>query len=176
MRAVGLLSVFALGFFATGCGSGAVRPTHAETSIVLDRSIGGVGLGDRRADVERRLGQGFVVKATDQKPPEPRLHTEEVLYKNGLEVWYVSKNATKTSLRRGRVIIVLTHSPLFRTSDGVHVGSTSPELEAVEGVHCGSTFERNCQHGGRVHNSPGTMFQLSGPRGLVVRIAIAYAD
>jgi hypothetical protein len=44
--------------------------------------------------------------------PEPTLHTEDVLYtKYGLEVWYVSRCATKVSRERGRLVVLLTHSP-----------------------------------------------------------------
>ena len=139
--------------------------------------MGGVALRERRADVERRLRRGFVLHTGDQKPPEPTLHEEDVLYgKYGLEVIYVSRNATLVSREHGRVVVLLTHSPRFKTPEGVHVGSTAAELRSIKGVKCENLAGVDCQHGGQVHNQPGTMFRLSGPGGVVVRIAIAYSD
>lgn len=127
-------------------------------------------------EVERFLGRGAVLHTSDQKPPEPRLHFEDVLYSNGLEVGYVSGNATLRSRARGQVIVLLTRSPRFRTRQGVHVGSTAAELRSIQGVKCGNLANVECQHGGHVHNQPGTLFRLSGPGGEVVSISIAYSD
>ena len=71
---------------------------------------------------------------------------------------------------------LLTHSPRYRTSEGVHVGSTAPKLRTIHGVKCGNLLNLDCQHGGQAHNQPWTMFRFSGPNGVVVRIAIAYSD
>jgi hypothetical protein len=133
-------------------------------------------LRERRLEVERVLGRGVVLHSSDQKPPEPRLHSEDILYSNGLEIGYISGDATPRSRARGQVIVLLTRSPRFRTPQGVHVGSTAAELRSIKGVKCGDELDLLCQHGGYVHNQPGTTFQLSRPGGVVVRIAIAFSD
>lgn len=157
-----------------GCRSSAVSVVQGRTLIVLDRSIGGVALGQQRSRVERVLGRGSVLQASDQKPPEPRLHIEEVLYPNGVEVTYVSRN--RSSRAQGRAVVLVTESPGFRTSQGIHVGSSAAELRSSQGVTCGNLLNLDCQHGGQVENQPGTFFKLSGPNGQVIRIAIADAD
>jgi hypothetical protein len=146
--------------------------------IVLDRSIGGVHLRDQRSEVERALGSGTVIRSADQKPPEPRLHFEDVIYPNGLEVGYVSRSATPRSVGNGRVGYLLTRSPSFRAREGVHVGSSRTVLRTIEGVTCGNLLDLDCQHGGHVHNRPGTFFKLSAPGrgGVVVLISIALSD
>jgi hypothetical protein len=60
----------------------------------------------------------------------------------------------------------------------VHVGSSRAALRTITGLTCGNLLHLDCQHGGHVHNQPGTFFKLSGPggRGIVVRIAIALSD
>jgi len=134
-----------LGLLLAGCGGSSETGAHDDTLIVLDHSIGGVALGERRSEVERRLGQGFVLEAEDQKPPEPSVHSEDVLYaKHGLEVWYVSRSGTAVSRRRGRVSILLTHSPRFRTPEGVHVGSPVAALRRLEGLNCGNLPDLDC--------------------------------
>jgi hypothetical protein len=157
---------------------GKARSGHSgNTMIVLDHSMGGVALREKRADVERRLGRGFVLHTNDQRPPEPPLHEEDVLYaKDGLEVFYVSRNATQVSRERGLAVVLLTHSPRYKTPEGVHVGSTAAELRTIKDVKCNDPANLDCQHGGQVHNQPGTMFRLSEPGAVVVRIAIAYSD
>jgi hypothetical protein len=165
-----------LGLILVGCGSSARSHVHGDTLIVLDRSMGGVALRERREDAERILGDGHLLGAQDQKPREPRLHFEAVRYPNGLQVGYVSENATARSVARGRVAYLLTRSPRFRTKEGVHVGSTVAELRSIKGVICGNLLNLDCQHGGRIHNQPGTLFKLSAPHGVVVSIAIAPSD
>jgi hypothetical protein len=84
--AASLAAALALAFLLSGCGSTSPKSgSKKDTRIVLDRSIGGVALRGRRAEVERRLGRGSVLKAQDQKPPEPRLHIEDVLYATALK-------------------------------------------------------------------------------------------
>jgi hypothetical protein len=156
----------------TACGASERSRSRQDGAIVLDRSIGGVGLGKKRTDVEQSLGKGFVLKAEDQEPPEPASHAEDVLYpKRGLEVWYVSANASKASRDKGRVIVVLTHSPRYRTLEGVHVGSPATALNPIGGVQCSLA---DCQHGYHALNQPGTTFRLDHPGGKVMMIAIAF--
>jgi hypothetical protein len=177
LRRIGSLAAgVSLGLALAACGGTSGSRTRANTLIVLDRSIGGVSLRERRLEVEHVLGRGVVLHTSDQKPPEPRLHFEDVLYSNGLEIGYVSGDATPRSRARGQVIILLTRSPRFRTPQGVHVGSTAAGLGSINGVKCGNLANVECQHGGHVHNQPGTLFRLSGPGGVVVSISIAYSD
>jgi hypothetical protein len=171
---LGVLAAFVL----AGCGGSTEHRSRGATLIVLDRSIGGVRLRDQRSEVERALGSGTVIRSEDQKPPEPRLHFEDVIYPNGLEVGYVSRSATPRSLGNGRVGYLLTRSPTFRTREGVHVGSSRAALRTINGVICGNLLDLDCRHGGHIHNQPGTFFKLSAPgrSGVVVRIAIAPSD
>jgi hypothetical protein len=177
-RAIALSLVVLASAVLAGCGGSTEDRSPGSTLIALDRSIGGVQLRDQRSEVERALGSGTVIHSEDQKPPEPRLHFEDVIYPNGLEVGYVSRSATPRSLRNGRVGYLLTRSPSFRTREGVHVGSSQAALRTIKGVTCGNLLDLDCQHGGHVHNQPGTFFKLSGPGGggVVVRISIAPSD
>ena len=172
LRSVGLLATcVSLVLVSAGCAGSSESRTRANTLIVLDRSIGGVALREKRVDVESRLGEGFVRKTEDQKPPSP-VHVEEVLYaKYGLEVWYASRNATRASRLLGRVGVVLTHSPRYRTPQGVHVGAPAAALHTIKGITCSL---EDCQHGYKALNHPGTSFRLDYPDGKVVMIAIAF--
>jgi hypothetical protein len=139
-------------------------------SIVLDRSIGGVSLKEKRADVERMLGPGVVVKTEDQKPPEPPAHEEDVQYaRDGLEVVYVSQTAAQRA--SGLVIAVLTTSSRYRTKEGVGVGSTLADVRAIRGIKCYGAGD--CQHG-NTHNKPGTGFAFRGGR--VWRVVVTILD
>jgi hypothetical protein len=175
LRSIGSLAAFVcLASALVGCGSSAGGRDHGGTLIMLDRSIGGVALRERRIDVERLLGRGDVLRTSDQKSPEPRLHVEDVLYPNGLEVDYISRSAS--SRDQGRVVVLLTSSPRFRTGQSVGVGSTASKLRSIKGVKCGNLLNLDCEHSGARHNHPGTFFRLSAPNGRIVRISIAYAD
>lgn len=153
---------------ASACGGGQA----GDRSIVLDRSIGGVALKEKRSEVERRLGDGVVVRTQDQKPPEPSLHVEQVKYpKQGLEVVYVSRDATPLERARGRVYFVRTASPRYRTTQGIHVGSPATSLRSISGLTC---FTVECQHGYHANGLPGTTFRIDAPHGHVLYIALAF--
>jgi hypothetical protein len=173
-RAIGSLVAFGIAVALLGCGSSASRGDRVRTLIVLDRSIGGIALRERRSEAERILGRGAVIQTSDQKPPEPPAHTEAMLYPSGLKVYYVSRDAA--SRMRGRVVLLVTSSPTFRTRHGVHVGSSAAELHSIKGVTCYNLLKLDCRHGGSRHNQPGTFFRLTGTQGKVSRIAIGYAD
>lgn len=152
---VGAITVVALTLAACSS-SGSSR---LSSRIVLDRSIAGVHLKEMRRDAERTLGRGVVVKTSDQKPPEPPAHGEDVRYANsGVEVFYVSKTAADRA--EGRVIAVLTTSPRYRTSTGVHVGSSFADVRAIKGMKCYGTGM--CQHGCYAVNTACTGFDLTG--------------
>jgi hypothetical protein len=139
---------------------------------VLDRSIAGVALGAQRRDVNRLLGRGDVLRTSDQKPPEPPAHVEDVIYPNGLEVDYVSRTAS--SRAQGRAALLLTSALSLRTRQGVGVGSAAAKLRAAAGVTCGNLLGLDCRHGGSHVNERGTWFTLSAPNGVVTRIVIEY--
>jgi hypothetical protein len=140
--------------------------------IVLERSIGGVALKEERSDVECRLGRGRVVEAWDQKPPEPALHLEHVRYPMaGLDVWYVSRDATPAGRARARVFIVRTTSARYRTTAGVRVGSPAAELRKLRGLVCAL---ESCQHGFHSARQTGTAFRLDRPGGRVTWIAVSF--
>ena len=159
--------------FLTDCGRSKDRPAPSRL-IVLDHSIGGVALRERRAAVDRLLGRGIVRSKQDQQSPEPPAHIEDILYPGGREVIFVSHDAASRS--QGRVILVRTSSPSFETRQGLRVGSPETALRSIAGVTCGSVLNHGCQHGGHIHNRPGTFFESSGPKGKIVTITIAYAD
>ena len=153
------------------CGS-SERRSGSSTLIVLDHSIAGVALGAQRSDVDRLLGRGNVLRTSDQKPPEPPAHVEDVLYPNGLEVDYVSRSAS--SRAHGRAALLITSALGFQTRGGVGVGSSAAKLRAVAGVTCGNLLGLDCQHGGHHYNARGTWFALSAPGGVITRIVIEY--
>jgi hypothetical protein len=170
---VGLTAASVCVLLVANCGSSQDGPAPRRL-IVLDRSIGGVALRQRRAVVDRLLGRGIVRSTQDQKPPEPPAHIEDIVYPNGLEVIFVSRDAASRSL--GRAVVIRTLSPSFETRHGVRVGSPESAVRSIAGVTCGSVLNHGCQHRGHVHNRPGTFFASNGPNGKIVAITIAYAD
>jgi hypothetical protein len=161
MRPLLLLAAVA-GALAAGT-AGAVTITR---TIVLDRSIAGIALGETRGSIERRTGAGSLVSArTDTSG-----HVERIAYDEaGLYVTYVSPRASPGRLAAGKAVVLETTWPSFRTLQGVHVGSPVAALKAVPGVRCYGTV---CQHG-YAGRSPGTSFLVDPARKKVVRIVIA---
>jgi hypothetical protein len=146
--------VLLLGLVAA-CGSSARSPGSL---IVLDRSIGGVSLKEHRSDIESTVGRGVFVM-------RDQIHGDVIGYpKVGLEVFYAPGPD-----RREIAIEVFATSARYRTSHGVHVGSSLSEVKSIEGVQCAGPDE--CQHGYSVHGAGGTTFQLRAFR--VWRIALA---
>ncbi len=167
MRRLSCVSLLCVGLVVAACGSSS---SHApRVAIVIDKSIGGVSLKERRSAVERTLGHGVVVKTEDQKPPEPPAHVEVVMYPDGLEVVYVSRTAAQRA--RGVAIAVLTKSSRYRTKEGVHVGSSLADVRQIPGIKCDGG--NDCQHG-NTHNKPGTGFAMRGGR--VWRIVVTILD
>src|SRR5712691_9664942 len=94
-------------------------------TIVLDRSIAGVNLGETRASIERRIGAGFVLGGarTDTSTTPPQ-HVERIEYDAaGLYVTYVSAGASARQLAAGKAVVLETTWTSVKTSQGVHVGS-----------------------------------------------------
>ncbi len=147
---------------------------HAVTitrTIVLDRSIAGVGLGEARAAVERRTGTGSVVSARTDTSTTPPGHVERVVYSAaGLYVTYASAGVTPARLAAGKAVVLETIWTSFRTPQGVHVGSPLSAVRAIPGVRCFGTV---CQHG-YVGRTGGTSFLVDPVRKKVVRIVVAF--
>jgi hypothetical protein len=145
-----------------------VRP-----AIVLDRSIGGVALGQTRASIEQRTGAGYVLGGartdTSTSPPQ---HVERVEYDAaGLYVTYVSPGATARQLRAGKAVVLETTWTSFLTPQGVHVGSSLAAVKSIPGVRC---FASVCQHG-YAGRSGGTSFLIDTINRKVVRIVVSFA-
>ena len=141
-------------------------------SIVLDRAIAGVSLGEARASIERRIGTGFILgdARTDTSTPTPR-HVERIEYDAaGLYVTYVSTGTSARELAAGRAVVLETTWTSFRTAQGVHVGSPAAALKAVPGVKC---FASVCQHG-FVRGAAGTTFLIDQTRKRLVRIVVSF--
>jgi hypothetical protein len=124
-------------------------PNHR---IVLDRSIGGIAVRERRTTVEATLGPGR------------RSGAHRSYLRGKLEVWYTGRPA--------RVFALRTRSATFETRGGIGVGSSYTEVAAIHGTTCYAGSD--CQHGFARLNSPGTGFHFDAPRGHVTWIGIGY--
>jgi hypothetical protein len=89
---------------------------------------------------------------------------------DGLDVWYVSRDATSSERARARVFAVRTSSTRYRTTEGAHVGSLVAKLRALQGLKC---FHESCQHGFHSARQTGTTFRLDRPGGRVMWIAVS---
>jgi hypothetical protein len=146
-----------------GSAAGKARPNN---TIVLDRSIGGVRLKERRSTVERALGRGVVLRTTvDRSGPQPSRATLVAYRKRTLTVGYVSD-----AKHPGIVLLVETRSPLYRTRSGVGVGSRYARMMSLGGVNCYGGVE--CQHGYEAEGRPGTTFRLDAPRGTITFVGM----
>jgi hypothetical protein len=165
-----VLTVAALACVAGPGSALAVTITH---TIVLDRSIAGVRLGETRASIERRIGAGFVLgeARTDTSTTRPR-QVERIEYDAaGLYVTYVSPGGSARQLAAGRAVVLETTWTSFRTPQGVHVGSPQSALTSIPGVRC---FAGVCQHG-YAGRRGGTSFLVDPVRKRVVRIVVSFA-
>lgn len=165
----------ALAAAVVGCAAAAgsalaVTITH---TIVLDRSIAGVNLGETRASIERRIGPGFVLGGarTDTSTTPPQ-HVERIEYDAaGLYVTYVSAGASARQLAAGKAVVLETTWTSFTTPQGVHVGSPLSAVKAIPGTRC---FAGVCQHG-YAGKGGGTSFLVDPVRKKVVRIVVSFA-
>jgi hypothetical protein len=151
----------ALAGLGTACfGSGGDRNGSPSPLIVLNKAIGGVRLGERRAAVNAALGENgsAVVQSEPIGPPLVR-------------VSYASAQLTAVfvgSGSHGKVIGVLTDSRGFHTTHGLRVGSPVSKVRTLTGAQC-SASGSDCQLG--FNSAPGTIFALQSGR--VVRVEIA---
>ncbi len=162
-----LVALAALGCVAAGA-AGAVTITR---TIVLDRSIAGVSLGETRASIERRIGTGSIVSIRTDTSTVPPGHVERLAYDAaGLYVTYVSSGASPARLAAGKAVVLETTWTSFRTPQGVHVGSLLAAVKAIPGVRC---FGAVCQHG-YAGKGAGTSFLVDLTRRKVVRIVVGF--
>ena len=142
-------------------------------TIVLDRSIAGVHVGETRASIERRIGQGFVLGgARDDTSTVPPSHVERIEYDGaGLYVTYVSRGNSARRLAAARATVLETTWTSFLTPQGVHVGSPLGALQRIPGLRC---FASVCQHGySKSSGGAGTSFLVDPVRRKVVRIVVS---
>jgi len=159
----------ALTVIATGVGvAGAVTITR---TIVLDRSIAGVGLGETRSSIERRIGTGYIVSIRTDTSTTPPSHVERIGYDAaGLYVTYVSAGAAPRQLAAGKAVVLETTWTTFKTPQGVHVGSSLAAVRSIPGIRC---FAGVCQHGFS-GTGGGTSFLVDPIRKKVVRIVVSF--
>jgi len=156
----------ALAALVAACLAGAAQAVTITHAIVLDRSIAGVGLGETRAAIERRIGTGSLVSSRT----DPSGRVERLAYDAaGLYVTYVSPGASAPRAAAGRAVVLETTWTSFSTPQGVHVGSPLKAVKAIPGTRC---FGSVCQHGysGR---SSGTSFLVDPVKKKVVRIVVS---
>jgi hypothetical protein len=160
----------ALAVLAAACLAGAAQAVTITRTIVLDRSIAGVSLGETRASIERRIGPGSLVSSRTDTATVPPGQVQRLAYDAaGLYVTYASIGTKPSSLAAGRAVVLETTWTSFRTVQGVHVGSSLAAVKAIPGVRC---FGSVCQHGYTGTRS-GTSFLVDPIRKKVVRIVVS---
>ena len=153
-------------------GVGAARAVSITRTIVLDRSIAGVSLGERRAGIERRIGNGSIVSVRTDTSSAPASRVDRIAYDAaGLYITYVSTGSTPRKLAAGRAMVLETTWTSFRTPQGVHVGSSLTAVKSIPGVRC---FGPVCQHG-YVGSGGGTSFLVDPLHKKVVRIVVGFS-
>jgi hypothetical protein len=152
-------------------GVGAAFAVTITRTIVLDRSIAGVSLGETRASIERRIGAGSIVSIRTDTSTVPARRIDRLAYDAaGLYVTYVSAGSSAGKLAAGRAVVLETTWTSFKTPQGVHVGSPLAAVKAIPGIRC---FAAVCQHGNPSKGS--TSFLVDPVHKKVVRIVIASA-
>jgi hypothetical protein len=149
----------------------AARGVSITYTIVLDRSIAGVRLGETRATIERRIGSGSIVSVRADTSTTPPGRIVRLAYDAaGLYITYSSTGPSASQLASGKAMVLETTWTTFRTPQGVHVGSPLAAVKAIPGVHC---FGAVCQHG-FARGGAGTSFLVDPVRKKVVRIVVSF--
>lgn len=124
-----------------------IARTGTNTAIVLERSIGGVALGESRAAVERLLGRGVLVEThLEGVGAEPRAWVETRVYRD-LQVIYARLKGSPPG--EGKAALIETSSPRYRTRSGLGVGSrwaTVIALGTRGSLGKCATWMMQCQH------------------------------
>jgi hypothetical protein len=153
-------------------GAGTALAVTITRTIVLDRSIAGVSLGETRASIERRIGTGSIVSIRTDTSTVPASRVDRIAYDAaGLYITYVSTGSTPRKLAAGRAMVLETTWTSFKTPQGVHVGSSLAAVKAIPGVRC---FGPVCQHG-YVGSGGGTSFLVDPVHRKVVRIVVGFS-
>jgi hypothetical protein len=146
--------------------AGAAQAVSITHTIVLDRSIAGVSLGETRAAIERRIGPGSLVSSRTATTGRVDRFAYDAA---GLYVTYASTGAARASLAAGRAVVLETTWTSFTTPQGVHVGSPLRAVRTIPSISC---FGSVCQHGYAGRGS-GTSFLVDPVRKKVVRIVVS---
>lgn len=122
MRAV-LAGACALAAVALAAGVARGDSAHPQT-IVFNRSISSVWLGESRSGVLGEWGKGKRVSP---------LIMEESLNKpvGGLYRYAVPRGHLEVGFYKGRVVYLFTNSPYFETADGIGVGHRIPRAKRI---------------------------------------------
>ena len=158
--------------FLALAGAGAALGVTITRTIVLDRSIAGVSLGETRASIERRIGSGSIVSVRTDTSTVPQSRVDRIAYDAaGLYITYVSTGSSARKLAAGRAMVLETTWTSFKTPQGVHVGSPLAAVRAIPGVRC---FDVVCRHG-YVGSGGGTSFLVDPVHKKVVRIVVGFS-
>ena len=154
-----------------GLAATAAHSVSITYTIVLDRSIAGVRLGETRASIERRTGSGSIVSVRLDTSTAPPGRIVRLAYDAaGLYITYSATGPSPSQLAAGKAMVLETTWTTFRTPQGVHDGSPLAAVKAIPGVHC---FGAVCQHG-FVRGGAGTSFLVDPVRKKVVRIVVSF--
>ena len=145
--------------------AGAARPAPGPrtTLIVPPRSMAGITIGDRRSDVEARLGPGRRLGMAS--------HVVRVRYARwGIDEieYYVSPSGG-----RAQLLGLVTRDSRYHTRQGIRVGSPLAAVQRAAGMRCYGTVT-DCQQGFAPHG-PGVIYHLVDGRVRIIALA-AFAD
>jgi hypothetical protein len=135
-----------------------VLAAPATPGIVLAHSVAGVSLGTRRTALTARIGKGTVVRSGKGS------------FGPFVIVAY-RKPIVSVTFLKGTATTVSTSSRVYRTPEGIAVGTTSSRLHGAYGkrLHCGNF--QICQVGTATPGHSVTTFDLQNAR--VVRIDVS---
>ena len=158
----------ALGLVVLCAACGTSSHASPPATIVLDRSIGGIRLGEIRNAVQRALGSGALVSTQMVGTgSEPRVRVTKVLYAKLLVTYYGQ-----------RVGVVDTPDPRYRTANGVGVGSPWRDVLALTGTNSSlggcAVYADLCQHGGDPANGGRLTVFFNGPGAKVSRVLVMF--
>jgi hypothetical protein len=132
--------------------------TAAAPGIVLAHSVAGVSLGTRRTALTARIGKGTVVRSGKGS------------FGPFVVIAY-RKPAVRVTFLKGTATTVSTSSRVYRTPEGIAVGTSSSRLHLAYGkrLHCGNF--QICEVGNAVAGNSVTTFDLQNAH--VVRIDVS---
>lgn len=147
----------ALMLMSVAAGIGRARPLS--DAIALDKSIGAVSLGEPKARVVKRLGEGVAVTL--------RNHRWISYPRAAIAVLYISSGSHRL------VFALETRSTRYKTHSGIGVGSRLSGLRKRVEVECFAGRDIECQHGYR-GGGPGTTFLVNAQTHRIKEVFITY--